>query len=380
MVCKVMRKPLVLTIVFVFACGITLSSIMAFAQEDYNIPAWIKNNAAWWSEGQIDDASFVSGIKYLIENGIMEISQGDTQAANDDLYQENQELASLLAEYQEANDMFAENEEVLYTEIDSLKSQLQVAQSANTAGSSSVQNLPDNGDFYLVYIPTYDYVGYEEWLQTTGYDFEGQIAWLNTVFRLPYDVPIIIADSSYDPNCDPPNAFYFQGQITMCYEYMAKTDLKFLQYYGEDVSQDVLDSSTINVIDHVFYHELGHALMDIYELPYTGPQEDAADQFSVYILTEYSEGYIGQDALYDAAINYGISHYSNDELVADYYADTHSLSIQRLFNLFCYAYGSDPVYNNDLIPLIPPNRLQWCSIEYDDAVYAWNTLLEPYFK
>ena len=82
----------------------------------------------------------------------MEISQGDTQAANDDLYQENQELASLLAEYQEANDMFAENEEVLYAEIDSLKSQLQVAQSANAAGSSSVQKIQDDGDFFVVYL------------------------------------------------------------------------------------------------------------------------------------------------------------------------------------------------------------------------------------
>ena len=75
--CKIMRKSLVLTIVFVFACGVSLSSIMAFAQEDYNIPAWIKNNAAWWAEGQIDDASFVSGITYMIENGIMEISQSE---------------------------------------------------------------------------------------------------------------------------------------------------------------------------------------------------------------------------------------------------------------------------------------------------------------
>ena len=73
----IMRK-LVLTTVFVFAFGLTVSSIMASAQEDYNIPAWIKNNAAWWSEGQIDDASFVSGIKYMIENGIMEIETTDT--------------------------------------------------------------------------------------------------------------------------------------------------------------------------------------------------------------------------------------------------------------------------------------------------------------
>ena len=26
------------------------------------IPDWIKNNAGWWSDGQIDDNSFVSGI------------------------------------------------------------------------------------------------------------------------------------------------------------------------------------------------------------------------------------------------------------------------------------------------------------------------------
>ena len=30
------------------------------------VPAWVKNNAGWWADGQIDDDSFVSGIKYLI--------------------------------------------------------------------------------------------------------------------------------------------------------------------------------------------------------------------------------------------------------------------------------------------------------------------------
>ena len=37
------------------------------------IPKWIKNNARWWSENTIDDATFVSGIKYLIEQKIMNI-------------------------------------------------------------------------------------------------------------------------------------------------------------------------------------------------------------------------------------------------------------------------------------------------------------------
>jgi len=38
------------------------------------IPSWIKNNAGWWADGQIDDGSFVSGLQWLISNGIMKIS------------------------------------------------------------------------------------------------------------------------------------------------------------------------------------------------------------------------------------------------------------------------------------------------------------------
>ena len=35
------------------------------------IPSWIKNNAGWWANGQIDDVTFVQGIQYLINNGIL---------------------------------------------------------------------------------------------------------------------------------------------------------------------------------------------------------------------------------------------------------------------------------------------------------------------
>ncbi|MCA9827569.1 MAG: peptidase, partial [Nitrosopumilus sp.] len=38
-----------------------------------DIPSWIKNNAGWWAEGQIDDMAFVQGIQYLINNGILEV-------------------------------------------------------------------------------------------------------------------------------------------------------------------------------------------------------------------------------------------------------------------------------------------------------------------
>ncbi|QLH07522.1 hypothetical protein C5F50_10910 [Nitrosopumilus ureiphilus] len=37
------------------------------------IPSWIKNNAGWWADGQIDDVAFIQGIQYLITHGILEI-------------------------------------------------------------------------------------------------------------------------------------------------------------------------------------------------------------------------------------------------------------------------------------------------------------------
>ena len=168
-----MRRTLVLTIVFIFAGGITLSSIMASAQEDYNIPAWIKNNAAWWSQGQIDDASFVSGIKYMIENGIMDVTQSNNQVANDNLNKENQRLNSLLAEYQEANDGFAANEKVLHAEINSLKKQLSASNQGTTADATTIEVMAQTNplirsiidgkiDFYVEPIPYYAADGVKE--------------------------------------------------------------------------------------------------------------------------------------------------------------------------------------------------------------------------
>lgn len=43
--------------------------------EDIAIPEWIRNNALWWSQEQIDDNTFVQGIEYLIKNNIIVITQ-----------------------------------------------------------------------------------------------------------------------------------------------------------------------------------------------------------------------------------------------------------------------------------------------------------------
>ena len=50
------------------------------------IPDWIKNNAGWWADGQIDDNSFVQGIQFLIRDGLMvipETAQGASSQSNE---------------------------------------------------------------------------------------------------------------------------------------------------------------------------------------------------------------------------------------------------------------------------------------------------------
>ena len=46
-------------------------------EPEATIPDWIKNNAGWWAAGSIDDGSFLGGISYLIQNGIIVIPPTD---------------------------------------------------------------------------------------------------------------------------------------------------------------------------------------------------------------------------------------------------------------------------------------------------------------
>ncbi len=45
---------------------------------EIEIPSWVKQNAGWWADGAIADSDFVSGIQYLISNGIMNIPETES--------------------------------------------------------------------------------------------------------------------------------------------------------------------------------------------------------------------------------------------------------------------------------------------------------------
>ncbi len=53
---------------------ISETSVPVTGDGSQDIPGWVKNNADWWSQGLISDDTFVKGIQYLVEKGIIRIS------------------------------------------------------------------------------------------------------------------------------------------------------------------------------------------------------------------------------------------------------------------------------------------------------------------
>jgi hypothetical protein len=63
---------------------ITVSPTDTSSQTSDAVPAWIKSNAGWWADGTISDGEFLSGIEFLIKDGIITVSSTDTSSQTSD--------------------------------------------------------------------------------------------------------------------------------------------------------------------------------------------------------------------------------------------------------------------------------------------------------
>jgi hypothetical protein len=74
---KILLKPvfIISIIAVIFVTGIVLS-INVSAEENL-IPSWVKNNAGWWADDTIDDNSFIQGIQFLIDTGVVIVPEID---------------------------------------------------------------------------------------------------------------------------------------------------------------------------------------------------------------------------------------------------------------------------------------------------------------
>ena len=53
-------------------------------EKQSKVPEWVKNNAKWWSDSQVDDTTFSQGIGYLIKENIIEIDNLPSSSGDSD--------------------------------------------------------------------------------------------------------------------------------------------------------------------------------------------------------------------------------------------------------------------------------------------------------
>lgn len=197
----------------------------------------------------------------------------------------------------------------------------------------------------------------------------------NEVLALPRDIPLNGAE------CGTANAFYDPAEqsITLCYEIIALVDELARTQAGTDTA--MADRRFTGFLSMIFFHELGHAAIDVYQLPSTGREEDNADQLAALILISDPDGG-GAQTVADSARSFFDLARGTTPGMADF-ADVHSLSEQRGYNLLCWVHGSDPTAYAQLVEptgALPASRAVACRREYSQLYNAWITLLRPHLK
>lgn len=163
---------------------------------------------------------------------------------------------------------------------------------------------------------------------------------------------------------------YLQGEalVELCLQ-----DVKSSRDELEDADADDVDETLRGIWRETFFHEAGHALIDLLDLPFTGREEDVADQFAAWRLAESGDE-ASTDALLSSAFEYEIlaSAYEADP------DDEHSSDAARAVNYLCYLYGSDPDTWEDLVDDEPltQDRADLCEDEWDRLRLGWRELLD----
>ncbi len=130
----------------------------------------------------------------------------------------------------------------------------------------------------------------------------------------------------------------------------------------------------------VGFHEMGHALTDQFHLPTLGRAEDAADSFAtIALLNAGSEFSI--NVLVQAARGLFLSDRRDRKQREELdFSDVHGLDRQRAYQIICLMVGSDQEHFRELADRVrmARDRQRTCANDYEDAKYAWHSLLESH--
>ncbi len=198
---------------------------------------------------------------------------------------------------------------------------------------------------------------------------------LNGFVQLPAEVTLAFNE------CGEDDAFSRKNRVTFCYEEVADyADLLApgpAETLSERATRRVEEATTF-----FLFHEAGHALVDLLNVPVTGKEEDAVDQFAVYFLEESGPPDARQDALRAAEVMGRLARVDSATRERAPVWDVHSLDAQRQANLLCWIYGADPRAFGDVVRRagLPQERQSTCEEEYTQLSTSWDELLARSLK
>jgi hypothetical protein len=186
--------------------------------------------------------------------------------------------------------------------------------------------------------------------------------------------------------CGEANAFYARDEkvIVICYE-LVNLIVQQADKAKEPGSRRKLPEESrallaLGAVTFVTSHEIGHALIDILDLPVTGREEDVADQIATFLtLHDLKDEDERELALWTVVGGSWFFDMLNKQRGYSSLADEHSLDGQRVYNVACWAYGSDPRRYAALVPWFKgaSNRLLGCEAEHAKLNRALTKLIGP---
>jgi Putative metallopeptidase len=166
--------------------------------------------------------------------------------------------------------------------------------------------------------------------------------------------------------------------VTICYEYIA-----WIHQVARQVTQSneiSLEDAVVGPFVDVLLHEVAHAIFDLLKIPLFGREEDAADQFSTYIMLRFDKDEARRLILGNAYQYKGDLSAPSVTMAQQKFADEHGTPAQRFYNVLCTAYGADPKLFGDVVKkgFLPEDRAIGCEREYTQVSHAFNTLIGPH--
>lgn len=167
----------------------------------------------------------------------------------------------------------------------------------------------------------------------------------------------------------------FLWAVSLCAAATASASAQAVFQFPEDEEESAFIA---NEVIATFYHELGHAMIDVLQLPVLGKEEDAADHLSVILMNDIWEEEAAANILASDATAYALLAAQREAGGEDpSYSDEHSLDMQRYYSVVCLFFGANPEARQGLADELglPPERAERCPDEWQAAAGSWDALL-----